>query len=239
MGMNALDRKITFGGELVPAFVGSTPNIIRATRKMTVTPIAGSNREYVEMEDAWNTYEQPYTMFVGNGSEDCVPALIDEVARVLNKTGWQVLLDDYEPDYYRLAYYKGGLNVENRYTRLGKFDISFVCRPERFLITGNTAVQVVSGGTLFNPTAFNAKPLIKITGSGNGTLTVNGTVMSFTNIADYLNLDCEEQNCYRLPSENRNSLMTGEFPVLKSGDNGIAFTGGISSVEITPHWWTI
>lgn len=239
MGMNALDRKITFGGETVPALIGSTPHIIRGTRKMTVTPIAGSNREQVEMEDAWNTYEQPYSMFVGDGSEDCIQPMIDEVARVLNKTGWQVLLDDYEPEIYRLAYYKGGLDVENRYTRLGKFNISFVCRPERFLISGNTETVVNSGDKLFNPTAYNAKPMIHITGSGNGTMSVNGTTIAFTNIGDYLNLDCEEQNCYRLPNENRNDRMTGKFPVLGSGDNLITYSGGISSVTITPKWFVI
>lgn len=234
-----LDRKITFGGEEIPAYVASAPAIIRPKRKMTVTKIAGTNREVVEMEDAWETYDQPYSMFVGDGSMDFIQSALDEVARVLNKTGWQTLLDDYDPDYYRLAYYQGGFNVENRRTRVGVFDISFKCRPERFLISGNNEVNIPSGDSIFNPTAFSSKPLIRITGSGNGTLTVAGTTMSFTNIADYLYIDCDKMDVYRLPSENRNSLMTGDFPVLKSGNNVVSFTGGISSVMITPKWWTI
>ena len=233
------NRKISFGGEEIPANIGSTPNIIKPTRKMNVVQIAGSNREVVDMEDAWECYDQPYILFVGDGSEDCVQELIIEVARVLYKTGWQVLLDDYETDYYRLAYYQGPFDVDNRYTRLGKFDISFRCRPERFLKSGNVEIVVTSGTTILNPTGYNAKPMIHITGSGNGTLTVNGTTMSFTGITDYLNLDCERQDCYRLPSENKNNLMTGEFPVLKSGENLISYTGGISSVTITPKWFTI
>lgn len=237
--MRELNRKITFGGEDVPAYVASTPKIIRPTRKMNVTPIAGSNMELVEMEDAWNTYDQPYSLFIGDGSDDCVQPSIDEVARVLNKTGWQVLTDDNEPDYYRLAYYEGGLDVDNRYTRLGVFDISFKCRPERFLVVGNTPVGVATGESILNPTAYNAKPLIHITGSGSGTLTIAGTTMSFTGITDYLNIDCETMNVYRLPSENKNSLMTGNFPVLKSGNNIISFTGGITGVTITPKWFVI
>ena len=233
------NRVITFGGEVVPAKIASTPKIYRAKRKMTVTKIAGSNREVVEMEDAWECYDQPYTMYLGDGTPDCVQPMIDEVARVLYKTGWQVLLDDYEPDYYRLAYYQGGFDVNSKYTRLGKFDVKFRCRPERFLITGNTAVQVETGGKIFNPTAYIALPLIHLTGSGTGTLTVNGTTMSFTGITDYLNLDCETQNCYRVPTENKNNLMTGEFPVLSQGDNLVTFTGGITTVTITPKWWVI
>ena len=62
------ERFITFGGEVIPAHVASAPNIIRATRKMEVVQIAGTNREIVDMEDAWECYEQPYTLYVGNGS---------------------------------------------------------------------------------------------------------------------------------------------------------------------------
>ena len=104
------------------------------------------------------------------------------------KTGWQILLDDYEPDYYRLAYYIGPFDVQNKKTRVGTFDITFKCRPERFLITGNTEINVASGGTLTNPTAFNAKPMIHIEGSGNCSLTVAGTTLTITGMTDYLNL---------------------------------------------------
>lgn len=234
-----LDKRITFGGDVIPAFIASVPPMVRPARKGTVTKIAGTSREIVDMEDAWEAYDQKYTMFIGDGKEDCVREAIDAVAQVLYKDGWQTLIDDYDPDHYRLAYFKESWDIENRYTRLGKFDITFHCRPERFLVSGNTPVAVPTGENIFNPTGFKAKPLIHITGSGSGTLTVNGTTMSFTGITDYLNLDCDTQDCYRLPSENKNNLMTGEFPVLKSGDNLVEFTGGITSVTITPKWWTL
>ena len=63
--------------------------------------------------------------------------------------------------------------------------------------------------------------------------------MLFTDITDYLNIDCDTMNVYRLPSENKNSLMTGGFPTLKTGDNLVSFMGGISTVTITPRFWTI
>lgn len=232
-------RQITFGGELVPAYVASAPRIIKPVRKMSVVQIAGTNREVVEMEDAWETYDQTYTLFVGDGSEDCTEEALMDVAKVLYKNGWQTLVDDYDDDHYRLAYYQGGLDAENRYTRLSKFDVTFKCRPERFLNSGDVVISIPSGEAITNPTNYNAKPLIKITGSGNGTLTIGETTMSFTGIVDYLYIDCDRMDVYRLPSENRNSLMTGEFPILKSGENIIAFTGGITSCEITPHWWEL
>ena len=233
------ERKITFGGDEIPAHIASTPQIIRSKRKMTTTPIPGTNRAVVEMEDAWEMYDQPYTMYVGDGSADSVQTAINSVAEKLYKMGWQTLVDDYEPDVFRLAYYQGPFGLENRYTRLGKFKISFKCRPERFLVSGTTAVSVASGGTITNPTTQNAKPLIHIVGTGSGTVTVAGVTMSFTDMVDYLNVDCEKEDCYRLPAENRNNLMTGGFPVLKSGNNTVTFTGGVTAVTITPRWWII
>ena len=232
-------RQITFGGEVVPAYVANAPRIIKPVRKMSVVQIAGTNREFVDMEYAWEAYDQTYTLFVGDGSEDCTEEALIDIAKVLYKEGWQTLVDDYDDEHYRLAYYKGGLDAENRYTRLAKFDVTFRCRPERFLNSGNTAVSCTSGEAITNPTTYSSKPLIKITGSGNGTLTVGETTMSFTNIVDYLYIDCDKMDVYRLPTENRNSLMTGEFPVLKAGNNIIAFTGGITACEITPKWWEI
>lgn len=237
--MDLIKRRIAFGGDVVPAYIASAPHIIRPTRKGTVTPIPGSSRELVEMEDAWESYDQPYSMFIGDGTPDSIQEALNEVAKVLYKTGLQILLDDYEPDYFRLAYYQGPFDVENRYTRLGKFDITFRCRPERFLISGNNPVTVSSGDKLVNPTAFAAKPLIHIEGSGSGTVTVAGTVMSFTDLVDFVNVDCDKMDVYRQPAENKNNLMTGEFPVLPSGENTISFTGGITSVTITPRYWVI
>lgn len=232
-------RQITFGGVVVPAYVASAPKIVKPVRKMTVTQIAGSNREVVEMEDAWETYDQTYTLFVGDGSEDCTEEALMNVASVLYKNGWQTLVDDYDEDHYRLAYYQGGISADNRYTRLAKFDVTFKCRAERFLNSGSTAVTVASGGTINNPTSYDAKPLIKITGSGSGNLIIGDTTMAFTDILDYLYIDCDRMDVYRLPTENRNNLMTGEFPVLKAGANLVSFTGGITACEITPKWWEL
>ena len=234
-----LDKRITFGGDVIPAWIASAPKYVRPARKMRVTPIAGTNREAVEMEDAWETYEQPYTLFVGDGTENGINEILDDVAYKLYKSGWQVLEDDYDTDHFRLAYFKGSYDIDNRHTRAGKFDISLVCRAERFLTAGNVPISVSSGGSIHNPTGYASKPLIHITGSGDGTLTVAGTTMEISNLSDYLNLDCDKQDAYRLPAENRNSLVTGDYPVLKSGDNIVSFTGGIQTVTITPKWFTI
>ena len=104
---------------------------------------------------------------------------------------------------------------------------------------GNDPETVESGDTMTNPTAYASKPLIRVEGIGTGTLTIEGQTMQFEGMTDYLIVDSDIMDVYRQPTENRNNLMSGEFPVLKAGDNTIAYSGGITSVTITPRYFII
>lgn len=103
------------------------------------------------------------------------------------------------------------------------------------------SVEVTFNKPFRNPTDRDAKPFIKVYGSGNGVLTINDSRVTITGMVDYLHIDCEQQNCYRQLAENRNNLvsLSDGFPVLKPGDNSIGYSGGITKVEITPRWWRL
>ena len=88
-----------------------------------------------------------------------------------------------------------------------------------------------------NPTGFEAYPLFKVAGT-SGVLTVNGNSITFSSIDNFVMLDCELQDAYK-ENINKNNTISGTFPVLKTGSNTISWTGNISSVIITPRWWTI
>ena len=162
----------------------------------------------------------------------------DFTAWLYSVKGYQELSDNFEPDYYRLAYYSGGNDVSNELITYGKSTLTFTCRPERFLVSGKTPVTVVNGDTMENPTLFVAKPLIHIEGSGNVIIAINGVGMTAT-VDDYINIDCERMNAYRLPSENMNAYIQGTFPTLKSGVNAITITGTTTLVQITPNYFTV
>lgn len=83
-----------------------------------------------------------------------------------SKKGYCRLEDDYNPNEYRMAVYKSGLEVEPFLASTGKFDIVFDCKPQRFLTSGESAISVTSGDTITNPTRFDAKPLLQVWGYG-------------------------------------------------------------------------
>lgn len=97
-----------------------------------------------------------------------------------SRKGYKKLIDEYNPDEYRMAVYKSGLEVTPETLRAGTFDLTFECKPQRFLTSGETAQAVTSGATLTNPTLFNAKPLIEA--KGYGAIDLGGKSLSVANV---------------------------------------------------------
>ena len=97
-----------------------------------------------------------------------------------SRKGYVRLSDEYNPGEYRMAVYKSGLDVDPAMLRAGEFKITFECKPQRWLVSGETAVTVTSGDTLTNPTLFEASPLLEAT--GNGSIEFNGYDIEFAGV---------------------------------------------------------
>lgn len=96
-----------------------------------------------------------------------------------SKKGYCRLWDDFNPGEYRMAMFKGYIEVTNEAPVVGRFDLSFECKPQRFLLNGDNPVAVSDGGSIFNPTLFDARPLLKV--NGYGTITINGEEIALRN----------------------------------------------------------
>lgn len=104
-----------------------------------------------------------------------------------------------------------------------------------YLGSGETPIPIGAPGSLENPGNHIAKPYIKITGSGNIDLDVNGRICSFTGLTDYIEIDSESEYCYRETS-NMGDKMEGDFPYFEPGVNNISWTGSVINIEVIPRW---
>lgn len=78
-----------------------------------------------------------------------------------SRKGYCRLSDEYNPDEYREAVYKSGLDVSpEAMGRAGQFNIVFECKPQRFLNSGMFPQQMSVTGGIDNPTLFDAHPLL-------------------------------------------------------------------------------
>lgn len=166
--------------------------------------------------------------------------------------GYQKITDDYHPDEFRMGIYYEGLEAAPvSYNRAGQFDITFNCKPQRFLTSGQmyTNLSNNTNVTLTNPTAFDACPLIFLSSPYYGaTFTINGTVITVAaSSSDYsLYIDTESGEAYKADGTSVNNLISipgNEFPKLVPGDNTVKFARGSSSstaiAKIMPNWWRI
>ncbi len=161
-------------------------------------------------------------------------------AELVSRYSYVVLSDTYNPDEFRLALYRSGLDVDPRvYNRAGEFSIVFDCKPQRFLTSGATAVSLARGQhTLNNPTLFPAAPLIEVTGTGSF---IFGGVEVEISGSNHTVIDCDLMEAYDgTTSKNGNIVLTpNEFPKLQPGDNLITVGSGFSEFLITPRWWRL
>lgn len=234
------------------------PNHDRPLQKFERVSVPGRNGDLIFWQDAWNNYIQSYEIFAGTGGRGstattftnimswlCPQIAEPTITDMINLTtgGYLQLIDTYEPDVIRLANYSNSTEIHDAWTRFGQATLSFDCRPERFTSDAFTVItKTSSGGYVTNTTDRPAKPFLKVYGSGAGTITVNGYLITISNMVDYLHIDCDSQNCYRQLAENRNNLITlaNGFPVLgASGRSYISWTGGVTKVEIYPRWWKL
>ena len=163
-------KSFTFGGKNSRAYgvyITGEGVFNAPERNVEMIEIPGRNGAFALDKGNFNNIEVTYPAGLFADTEsDFADAVSDFRNFLCSQNGYVRLEDDYNTGEYRLAIYKSGLEVSHDMLTNGEFDIVFECKPQRFLTSGETAVAVASGGTLTNPTLFDAKPLLEVEGFG-------------------------------------------------------------------------
>lgn len=210
-------------------------------RKHEIFSVPGRSGDVIVEEDAWENVNQSYDVYL-SAERAGLPLVSAQVVRWLNAGGYQRLEDDYNPDIFRLAAFLGPNDLQNILNAFGRATITFNCMPQRFLKSGETAVTPASGETLTNPTGYPAQPLITVSGSGSGTITVGSKTLTISTITDGMVLDCREREAYAISGgvvSNLNTVVSGEYPILGAGDSAVSWTGGVTGLSIIPRWYEL
>ena len=93
--------------------------------------------------------------------------------------------------------------------------------------------------TITNPTDFPSKPRIRVSGTGDGTLTVGNKTITLTDIDEYIVIDSMLMDCYKGTLNQNAKVALAEFPMFKPGVNNLAYTGDITGLEVLGRWWTL
>ena len=137
-------------------------------RDVEMISIPGRNGAYALDNGRFENIEVKYPAGIFADNEtDFAQAVSDFRNYLCSKKGYVRLADEYNPDEYRMAVYKSGLEVSPVQAKAGEFEIIFECKPQRWLTVGETAIEVSDGDTLTNPTLFNSSPFLESDGYGH------------------------------------------------------------------------
>ena len=164
-GVNSADYGIYITGEAVY----NAP-----VRNVELIDVPGRNGQVALDKGSYGNIEVKYPAGTfGDDQTDFAEAISAFRNAVLSQVGYQRLTDTYHPSEYRMALYVNGLEADTvNNGSAGEFDLVFNCKPQRWLVSGETAVTVADGDTLTNPTLFDASPLLEV--EGHGTIGFNG-----------------------------------------------------------------
>lgn len=206
------------------------------TRDVTKISIPGRNGDLEIDNNRFNNILVTYPCSIVSDFQTQADAFR---AALLQSSGYFRLEDSYRPDYFRLASYEGGMEPDvTALIRQGLFDVTFNCKPQLFLVSGETAQTITTTTTITNSTLFNARPLIRAYGTGSFFIGSTEVEITEENTAGYTDIDCDIQDCY-CGTDNRNPYVSlSSFPVLEPGNTTIRLDG-VTQLDLTPRWWTI
>ena len=216
------------------------PNYEIAKRRYETIQVPGRNSDIIIDNNCFDNVDRTYDIAIGREGGDFTVFASRMADWLSSGSGYCRLEDTYEPDYYKMAVMSDPGEIINILQQAGRTTVTFNRRPERFLKMGERFVDVYDGSILTNPTKYVAKPIIELSGSGNGSLTVGQRTIEIRNVVDGFIIDSELQEAYSDGiNQNGNVIATDGLPILDAGENVISYSGGIKSVKISPRWWTI
>ena len=231
-GARSIDKGLT---------IEKCPTIVTGQRSVEKITVPGRSGDLVIDTGAYGNYTQPYEIWFMDKRRGTERAARDIAQWLLSGTGYMRLEDSYDPEVFRLAMFTGPIEVENWMLRAGRATLEFDCQPQRWLKSGQNPITMQSGQSLINNWQ-PALPLIKVTGTGDGSLTVGNGTFTISDMPGGILLDSETQDAYwgdPYTNLNNNVQVNGGYPVLQAGETAVSFSGGITAVHITPRWWSL
>ncbi len=210
--------------------ISELPCISKPELRVETTEIDGKDGDIID-ELGYASYDK--TLKIGLTSSNN----IDNIIKFFSGSGDIVFSN--EPDKYYKAYIYEQIDYE-RLLRFKEADVTIHVQPFKYLLNEEDVVLNITNQTSLtvnNQGLEKSKPILKLYGSGTITISLNGLTAFTVTIDeddDYIVIDSMEEEAYN-DTELKNRNMSGEFPLLESGNNTISWTGSLTKIEVTPN----
>lgn len=239
------------------------PDYYWPSREYEYKKIKGRNGDVFTDPNRYENVKKIYKVaaYDGNGFRSIAPKVSNFLHRYNGYPDYIRLEDDYEPDVYMMAVYEEANSLTNLLNQAGRAEIAFNCKPQKYLRSGDTRIDVTNSGfTINNPTDYPSLPIIRILGSGNvriksypnirmlggalandpGTAEMKTVDLTIYNNFNEIIFDSESFTATDVNGRNMNPYITlMERIALYPGSNVIEYDGDIIKISIIPKWWRL
>lgn len=206
-------------------------------RNVEMISIPGRNGSFALDKGSYENIQVTYKCAMGCESQADFNAGISAFRNMLaSRTGYKRLEDEINTSEYRMACFRGGISVPTLNKETATFDVVFDCKPQRYLKSGETAVSVANGGTISNPTLYDASPMLQVWGYGG--MAINGEELEVFHvpvgeivISNYKSTDRKAAKYCRFPISLDN-LANGDTFKVNSPSSAIYLTGEAIEAEV-------
>ena len=198
------------------------------------------NQRYDNVEMSYSINSIPH-LVTADSSLELAQALIDWLAP--SDGEYKILRDDWHSGYFCEAICTNIGEISNNLFLGLDTTIKFNRKPFWYSEQGQQTKMIdIPKSTYFlhNPEIYATEPLIKVYGSGNIDLVVNGTYYRLKNIDEYIVIDSETGNATKDGVMHNEVTSFNYPPVFLSGNNSLTVipSAGATFVkaEIIPRW---
>ncbi len=209
--------------------ISSVPERVRPARRVKEIEIPGRSGILTQDEETYDAYV--ISIECGTRGSD----RLDEIVAWLNGAGELILSTEPDKVYQASIYNK--ISIADQIYLYNSFLLQFKVQPFKYRanplrddleLTAPTIIR--NGGTVYS------EPIITVYGSGDITLTINGTDFHLYGVNESITINSEMMEVFK-GTANQNSKYGGEtFPRFEVGENAISWTGNVSKIEIQPKW---
>ena len=210
------------------------PNIPIHERNIELKSLKGRDGSLTRDYKTYNDIKISVSLNFISGENDFINKGAEIANWLYNINDNKLIFSDNDKFYYKVKKIECK-DIERSLKVIGKFIVTFVCDPYKYYLENND-IEITNSTKINSPIlVVDSEPIISISGTGNINLIINDKRTVLENVDESLIINSSILECYK-GKESLNYKMSGEFPILKRGENIINIEGNIKNIKIKPNW---
>lgn len=210
------------------------PNIPIPERNIELKSLKGRDGSLTRDYKNYNDIKISVSLNFISGENDFINKGAEIANWLYNINDNKLIFSDNDKFYYKVKKIECK-DIERSLKVIGKFIVTFVCDPYKYYLENND-IEITNSTKINSPIlVVDSEPIISISGTGNINLIINDKRTVLENVDESLIINSSILECYK-GKESLNYKMSGEFPILKRGENIINIEGNIKNIKIKPNW---